>query len=95
VVDDGGGTVSARGVCYSTATNPTTSDDKVTGGTGTGAFTSSITGLTKGTIYYVRAYATNEIGTSYGNQLAVRVPSVVYLKSNSKRIKDSGKYVKD
>lgn len=69
VTYDGGGTVTARGVCWSTSINPTTSDSNTTDGSGTGVFTSAITGLTRGTQYYVRAYATNEIGTAYGGNM--------------------------
>lgn len=69
VSSDGGATVSARGVCWSLSQNPTTADSKTVIGTGTGSFTSSITGLTPGTTYYIRAYATNSIGTAYGNQI--------------------------
>ena len=70
VTSDGGASVTARGVCWSTSANPTTANSKTTDGTGTGAFTSSITGLTAGTIYYVRAYATNSVGTAYGNEIS-------------------------
>lgn len=70
VISDGGATVSARGVCWSTSHNPTTSNSKTTNGTGTGSFTSSLTGLTAGTTYYVRAYATNSAGTAYGNEVS-------------------------
>ena len=66
VTSAGGGTVSARGVCWSTSANPTISNSHTTNGSGTGSFTSSITGLTANTTYHVRAYATNEIGTAYG-----------------------------
>jgi len=69
VTSDGGAAVIARGVCWSTSPNPTTADNHTTDGTGTGVFTSSITGLTPNTTYYVRAYATNSIGTAYGNQV--------------------------
>lgn len=69
ITSDGGGAVTARGVCWSTSQNPTTSNSKTTDGSGTGSFTSSITGLTAATTYYIRAYATNSAGTSYGNQL--------------------------
>ena len=68
VTNDGGASVTARGVCWSTSENPTISDSKTTDGTGTGEFTSSITGLSPGTTYYVRAYATNSAGTGYGEQ---------------------------
>ncbi len=72
VTDDGGGTVSARGICWSTSPYPTTSDSKTSAGSGTGAFTAYMTGLNNQLTYYVRAYATNEAGTSYGNQLTFR-----------------------
>ena len=57
-----------HGVVWSTSANPTIADSKTTDGdvTATGAFTSSITGLTPGMLYHVRAYATNTAGTSYG-----------------------------
>lgn len=61
-------TVTAKGICYSTSPNPTTANTIISGGTGTGSFTSSITGLTSTTTYYVRAYATNSSGTSYGDE---------------------------
>jgi hypothetical protein len=68
ITSDGGGTITARGVCWSTTQNPTTTDSKTTDGSGTGSFTSNITGLNAGINYYVRAYATNSAGTVYGNQ---------------------------
>ena len=68
VTSDGGATVTARGVCWSTSQNPTTSSSHTTNGSGIGSFTSSITGLTANTTYYVRAYATNSAGTAYGTQ---------------------------
>jgi hypothetical protein len=64
----GGCTVSARGVCWSESSSPTISDNKTTDGSGTGSFTSSITGLNDNTTYYVRAYATNNNGTAYGTE---------------------------
>jgi len=70
ISSDGGSAVIASGVCWSLSQNPTTSGTKSTDGTATGTFTSLITGLTPGTFYYVRAYASNSIGTSYGNQLS-------------------------
>ncbi len=70
VTSDGGASVTTRGVCWSTAVNPTISHSKTTNGAGTGSFTSSITGLSANTPYYVRAYASNSKGTSYGaNQM--------------------------
>lgn len=66
VNSDGGATVTARGVCWNLTGNPTISDNSTFNGSGNGAFTSSITGLSENTKYYVRAYATNSKGTSYG-----------------------------
>ncbi|MEI6143236.1 MAG: FISUMP domain-containing protein [Mariniphaga sp.] len=71
ITTDGGATVTARGVCWSTTQNPTTANSKTTDGTGAGTFVSSITGLTLGTTYYISAYATNSIGTAYGSQITV------------------------
>ena len=69
VTADGGSFVTARGVCWSESSNPTIADDFTTDGTGTGTFVSSITGLDPDTHYYVRAYATNGVDTSYGNEV--------------------------
>jgi hypothetical protein len=68
VTSEGGYSVTVRGVCWNTSVGPTTSNYKTTNGSGVGSFVSSITGLTPGTPYYVRAYATNSYGTSYGQQ---------------------------
>ena len=66
ITNDGGSTVTAYGVCWATTTAPTTADSSTSDGTGTGEFTSALTGLTASTKYYLRAYATNAVGTSYG-----------------------------
>ena len=71
VTSDGGYTVIQRGVCYSTTPNPTTSGMHTTDGSGTGSFVSNLTGLTAGTTYYYRAYATNATGTVYGEERTV------------------------
>ena len=68
VTSEGGYDVTARGVCWSTNPNPTINDNKTTDGSGSGNFTSNLTNLTGNTTYYVRAYATNEKGTSYGEE---------------------------
>jgi hypothetical protein len=71
VTADGGATVTARGVVWSTSSNPTIAlATKTVDGTGTGSFASNITGLTANTAYYVRSYATNSAGTSYGNEIS-------------------------
>jgi hypothetical protein len=69
VTDDGGADVTARGVCWSTSQNPTIADNHTEDGTGTGVFVSQIAGLTPNTPYFVRAYATNSVGTAYGNEV--------------------------
>lgn len=66
VTDDQGFSVTAKGTCWSTSPNPTTADDCTDDGSGLGAFISSVTGLTPGTTYYIRTYATNAQGTTYG-----------------------------
>ena len=71
ISSDGGASITAKGVCWSTSQNPTTANSKTTDGTGTGSFTSSITGLITGTTYYARAYATNSVGTAYGSQISI------------------------
>ncbi|MFM2016027.1 MAG: hypothetical protein RIQ51_1517, partial [Bacteroidota bacterium] len=66
---DGGANITARGIVWGTNPLPTIAlATKTTDGTGVGTYTSSITGLTSGVTYYVRAYATNSVGTSYGVQ---------------------------
>ena len=60
VTSDGGGAITARGVCWSTSVNPTIANSKTTDAGTTGSFTSSLTSLSQGTIYYVRAYALTE-----------------------------------
>lgn len=66
ITSDGNATITEKGVCWSQWYTPYTSDNRTIDGTGSGSFTSYITGLTANTTYYVRAYATNEMGTSYG-----------------------------
>lgn len=75
IIYDGGAPVTARGVCWSTTTGPTTDDSLTTDSSGTGAFTSLLTGLTPGTTYYVRAYATNAVGTTYGRKISFTTKS--------------------
>ncbi len=69
ITSDGGSTVTQRGVCWSTNQNPTIADNITSNGSGSGSFTSYITSLNANTTYYSRAYATNGVGTAYGNQI--------------------------
>jgi hypothetical protein len=69
IASDGGLNIIEKGVCWSTSQNPTIANNKTINGSGTGSFISNIVGLNSGTMNYVRAYATNSIGTSYGNQV--------------------------
>ncbi len=81
VTSDGGATVIERGVCYSTSSsNPTTSNNKKTAGSGQGNFTVNLSNLSAGTKYYVRAYAINEIGTSYGPTISFTTEEPSYSK---------------
>ena len=66
VTDSGTSAVTERGVCWGKGHNPTTADSHVASGSGTGSFTVNMNGLIAGTTYYVRAYARNSVGTSYG-----------------------------
>jgi len=70
IINDSGTAITVRGVCWSTSQRPTIADSKTTNGTGTGSFTSLITGLTSGTTYYLRAYATDGNLTVYGNVIS-------------------------
>ncbi len=72
VTSDWGSPVIARGVCWGTSANPIITDSKTTDGTGTGSFTSSLTGLAENTTYYLSAYATNSAGTGYGNEITFK-----------------------
>jgi len=75
VTTDGGEAVTARGVCWNTTGEPTVADNKTSDGTGLGSFSSSITGLSPGMTYYVRAYATNSAGTGYGKVVTFATPA--------------------
>ncbi len=82
VTSQGTASVTSRGVCWNTSHNPTIANSHTTNGSGTGVFASSITGLTQGTTYYVRAYATNSVGTAYGEEVSfttsvIQVPTVI------------------
>jgi uncharacterized protein (TIGR02145 family) len=71
ILDDGGASITARGICWGTQPAPDleSNDGFTFNGTGTGSFTANMTGLEAYTDYFVRAYATNSVGTSYGNEV--------------------------
>jgi uncharacterized protein (TIGR02145 family) len=75
--------ITARGVCWSTSANPTIANSKTIDGTGTGSFTSSLTGLTANTTYHLRAYATNSAGTAYGNEVSFTTTAATLATINT------------
>ena len=71
IASDGGNVITAKGVVWSSSSGPTVSlSTKTNDGTGLGSFTSTLTGLTLNTVYYIRSYATNAVGTSYGPEVS-------------------------
>ncbi|NTW33082.1 MAG: hypothetical protein HGB12_10725 [Bacteroidetes bacterium] len=81
VTDDGGAAITERGVCWNTSTAPNTSNNKTISSGTTGALAASMTGLTAGTLYYVRAYAINSVGISYGNEVTFTTLNIPTLTS--------------
>ncbi len=84
ITDDGGYAVTKRGVCYGTIPEPTLKDNVLYSGEGKGKFECLLENLTQGTTYYLRAFATNELGTQYGNAVnfmtkKIGVPTVITL----------------
>lgn len=69
VLSDGGSNVLFRGVCWNTSPNPTISNSKTTNGSGIGLFVSLVNSLDTGTVYYLRAYAMNNVGIAYGSEM--------------------------
>jgi len=65
---DAGDPITAYGVCWSTSPHPTINDNHTTDGSGEATFTTQMLGLTNGVTYYVRAYAINSIGVTYGEE---------------------------
>jgi hypothetical protein len=85
ITSDGNGSITARGVCWSTSPGPTTAlTTKTVDGTGAGVFTSNITGLSVGNTYFVRAYAENSAGVAYGNELTFTVTSTGKIEFGTK-----------
>jgi uncharacterized protein (TIGR02145 family) len=86
ITSEGSGAVAVRGVCWSLHQNPTVlnSDSISTDGNGIGVFYSNITGIKPGTTYYIKAYAKNNAGTGYGDQLTALIAPVVPTVTTSK-----------
>jgi hypothetical protein len=77
VIEDGGASVTSRGIAWAIFYNPTTNDNIEPSGTGTGSFAVPLDGLIEGTTYYARTYATNSAGTAYGNCIYFMAGSTV------------------
>ena len=71
ITSDGGGDITSKGIVWSTTQNPTIEQhtSHMAEGAGAGLFQSILNGLTQSTTYYVKAYATNSAGTTYGSQV--------------------------
>ena len=76
LIDNGNGNVTDCGFCYSTSANPTTSDASISYGEATGEFGKTVTGLNENTTYHVRAYAINELGTAYSEDVTFKTQEV-------------------
>jgi hypothetical protein len=77
VFESGGADVTSRGVAWAGFYNPEVTDPTITGGTGTGEFSVTISGLIPGNTYYARAFATNSVGTAYGNCISFSTNALV------------------
>ncbi|MBI9035809.1 MAG: hypothetical protein JEZ03_15210 [Bacteroidales bacterium] len=91
VSSDGGSTVAARGVCWSIEQNPTINNNTTTNGSGIGDFSSIVEGLTANTTYYIRAYATNNKGTAYGNEISFKTNPLITPQFNVLKVIDGKK----
>jgi hypothetical protein len=85
ITDDGGSSIIVRGVCWDTSPEPMTNDSKTAESGELGPFVSTMTSLTPGTMYYVRSYATNDVGTSFGNE---EIFTTISSQSNNQIIAD-------
>lgn len=79
VTDEGDDSVTERGICWSTSQMPTINGSYLTCGSGTGSFEGEMLQLLENTVYYVRAYATNSVGTSYGEEVSFQTEESVYI----------------
>jgi len=86
ITGDNGSPVTSRGICWSTAAEPTTANSKYSEAGGVGIFTATLTGLNPSTTYYIRAFAINGAGTAYGNEYSFTTPSNTAPVLNTKAI---------
>jgi len=93
-IDDGGGTISERGIVWNTSPTPTTANNKQTQGTGLGVMYFTIYTLTPSTTYYMRAYAINEAGTAYSNEISFRTAAKSYMNKAGITVVYKGKVLK-
>ena len=77
ITDDGGAEVSEKGICWSTSQMPTIEDFKISDGDGSGSYSCNLAGLNPKTMYFVRAYAINSVGTAYGNQVSFITKQII------------------
>jgi uncharacterized protein (TIGR02145 family) len=78
ISNDGGAIITEKGICWNTSPNPTIVNSRTKDGTGSGNYSSTLIGLTANTLYYVRAYATNSVGTAYGtNEVSFTTSSII------------------
>ena len=87
VSSDGGAPVVSRGFCYNTTGNPTLANSTVQVGSGVGSYSVSLSGLQPNTGYYVRAFATNSVGTAYGNELSFTTAGLGLNSLNKPKIR--------
>ncbi len=78
ISSDGGAKVTDRGICWGLTNNPSISDNKLANGSGTGIFSSTLSGLIPGTSYHARAYAVTSLGTFYGNDVSFITAPIMY-----------------
>jgi hypothetical protein len=88
VIDDGGAAITSRGIAWAAFYNPTVNDNSLPAETGTGEFMVTLAGLTEGTTYYARTYATNSAGTAYGN-------CIDFIAASPTSIIDSKKFTRN
>lgn len=88
IIANGGKPITKRGICWSETNQPTTNDSKTTDGAGDGSFVSNLSNLTPGVLYYVRAYATNGVGTSYGDPVSFKTSPIIVAEITTTIVSD-------